>query len=158
MQICQWQWCHCIVLFLFFNLRGKKTKQVLTREILRCQCIVHASSQSVGSQLRGNAGDKQVMAQFTWKLPLPRQGLAQKHTILSRRAPCCKVCPALCTGHGGELWGVLLGYGSSTLWWESQGCVVCWGPESWVGDGRSGGRVGVPPALEAPLEIKYLGR
>lgn len=69
----------------FLNLRGKKTKQVLTTDVLRCQCIVYASSQSVGSQLRSKAGDKQVMAQFTWKLPLHRQGLAQKHHPLPEK-------------------------------------------------------------------------
>lgn len=67
-------------------------------------------------------------------------------------APCSEVCPALCTGHRGELWGVLLGYGISSL-----GCggrlrdVWRRGLGSWVGGGKYGGRVGVPLALEAGI-------
>lgn len=71
------------------------------------------------------------MAQFTWKPPLHRQGLAQKETPplpekLAEKDPRCKACPALCTGRQGKEWEALLGYGDATLGCDGRGQGVIW--------------------------------
>jgi len=60
------------------------------------------------------------MVQFTWTPLLYGQGLAEEQTTLLpekliEKFPCCKACPALCAGHGGKEWDVLLGCGDADL-------------------------------------------
>lgn len=129
MEISQCQWCYC----LFFNLRGKKTKQGLTTHVLRCTeldvsvlCMTPSSAWAAGLGVR--------MGTNKWWYSSPgshhRQGLAQKQTTplpekLVGRDACCKACPVLCAGCGGMEWEAHLGYRDAALRWH-------WEQGSWA--------------------------
>lgn len=74
---------------------------------------------SIGSRVRCKGGDKHDGTSSSGILHCTSSGWHRNKPPhcrkLTEKDPCCKVCSALCIGHRGKEWEVLLGYGGAAL-------------------------------------------